>query len=391
MVSSSSGGPHEPQRILVAGGGIAALEAILALRARVDRDRAVITVLAPNDGVRYPPLSVLQPFDGHEPWTMPLASFAADADVELRHGHLARVDVGARTAVTSEGDEVAYDALLVAVGARPDHVVDGADPFRGVHDADRLAQALDDVVAEEEAPSPVVAFVAPAGASWSLPLYELALLTATRLRRDDPGARTVVVTSESRPLEAFGASAARTVREALERHGIALHVGRRAVRFADGAVECADGDPIRADRCVALPDLRPRPIEGLAPGADGFLRIDEHARVIGYPGVFAAGDATAGPVKQGGLACQQADAAADGILAELGHPIDPAPYRPVLRGVLVGDDAPVALRATLDDEPGALRPAEAPVRMAAWTPGKIIGHHLGPYLAARDDGPAPPA
>ena len=46
--------------------------------------------------------------------------------------------------------------------------------------------------------------------------------------------------------------------------------------------------------------------------------------MLGVPDVFAAGDATAEPVKQGGLATQQADAAAEAIAAEAGAADRPA-------------------------------------------------------------------
>ena len=49
------------------------------------------------------------------------------------------------------------------------------------------------------------------------------------------------------------------------------------------------------------------------------------------PDIFAAGDATDQPVKQGGLATQQADAAAELIAAEAGARVTPQPFRRVLR------------------------------------------------------------
>ena len=51
--------------------------------------------------------------------------------------------------------------------------------------------------------------------------------------------------------------------------------------------------------------------------------------------VFAAGDIANFPIKQGGLAAQQADAAAEAIAAEAGAQVDPQPFKPVLRGILL--------------------------------------------------------
>ena len=74
---------------------------------------------------------------------------------------------------------------------------------------------------------------------------------------------------------------------------------------------------------------------GLPSDAEGFLVTDDHARVQGVPDVYAAGDVTAFPVKQGGIACQQADAAAADIAARAGAPVEPEPFSPVLRGMLL--------------------------------------------------------
>ena len=107
---------------------------------------------------------------------------------------------------------------------------------------------------------------------------------------------------------------------------------------------------------IALPRLRGRGIPGLPADAGGFLVIDEHARVTGAADVFAAGDATAEPIKQGGLAAQQADAAAEAIAAEAGAELDPRPYRPVLRGLLLTGDTPLYLRNDLTGDGILARP-----------------------------------
>src|SRR6185437_11061070 len=76
-------------------------------------------------------------------------------------------------------------------------------------------------------------------------------------------------------------------------------------------------------------------VQGLPSDARGFLPVDRHGRVSGVADVYAAGDATSLPIKQGGLACQQADAAAETIAARAGAAIEPQPYRALLQGVLL--------------------------------------------------------
>jgi sulfide:quinone oxidoreductase len=86
---------------------------------------------------------------------------------------------------------------------------------------------------------------------------------------------------------------------------------------------------------VTVPVLTGPSIGGLPYDSAGFLCVDANGRVAGVPGVFAAGDVTDFGIKQGGIACQQADAAADAIAALAGIPIEPRPFAPTLRGVLV--------------------------------------------------------
>lgn len=388
MVTNTSAPTRDrPRTVLIAGAGIAALEAALALRSHLDSDRLAITVLAPNDRFRYPALAVLEPFGAAAAWSMPLQAFADDVGVELRHGVLGDVDVAGRVARTSEGVALPYDGLLLATGARSDRSLDGATPFRGAHDADRVADLLERVARDGGG---TVAFVAPATVSWSLPVYELALLTAAHLQAAEIPARVLVVTHEADPLALFGDDAQAIARDKLARHGIELHAGAAVVGLGeDGWIELDDGRRIEADHVVAMPELHPRTVPGLPTDDAGFVPVDEHARVLGAPGVYAAGDVTSGDVKQGGLACQQADAAAEAILADLGHPIAPAPYRPVLRGILLSDEEPEYLRSALAAEQ-LPTPREPRVRRLAWPQGKIVGHHLSPYLAGRGDGPRTP-
>jgi sulfide:quinone oxidoreductase len=96
-----------------------------------------------------------------------------------------------------------------------------------------------------------------------------------------------------------------------------------------------DGEQLRVDRVVTLPALTGPRIDGLPHDDAGFLPVDPHGRVEGTPGVYAAGDATDFAIKQGGIACQQADAAAEAIAAAAGAAIEPRAFTPAFRAVLV--------------------------------------------------------
>ena len=107
------------------------------------------------------------------------------------------------------------------------------------------------------------------------------------------------------------------------------------------------GDLLPADVVVALPEILGPEIRGLPRDGHGFIPVDEHGHVEGCAEEFAAGDVTASPIKHGGLAAQQADAVAQTIAARLGAIGMPEPFRPVLRGLLLTDEASLFLRTEL--------------------------------------------
>jgi sulfide:quinone oxidoreductase len=254
--------------------------------------------------------------------------------------------------------------------------------FRGSRDAKAVGAVLDGIRPGERA---TLAFAVPSGAFWTLPLYELAILAAARLRVRGTHAHVVLASPERQPLEAFGPVASAAVCELLEARGVEFVGGARPVAADAGELELDDGQSIPAAAVVALPGLVGRRIPGLAQDGMGFVAVDEHQRVPVAEDVYAAGDVTTFPLKQGGLAAQQADAAAEAILAELGLPIVPRPFEPVLKGVLYTDNEPAYLRAPT--------PAGAPAPRAYsmwWPPSKIAGRHLAPYLALRAGAPRAP-
>jgi sulfide:quinone oxidoreductase len=372
-------------RILVAGGGVAALEAVLALRALAGR-RPAITLVTPERQFAPPAASVATPFGFGPPSTLPLEPFAATYGVRLLHGALARVDTARRTATLVDGRTLEYDHLLVAVGGRRQIAVPSARTFRGPGDVARVEEALDDMTAGR---AERLVVTVPSPETWPLPAYELAVMAAVELRTRGLEAPDVaLVTPETQPLEVFGPAAALAARALLRERGVGLHTTRTPIALIGGFLRTAEGPTIPADRVIALPGLVGPRIPGLPHDARGFLPTDAHARVFGCAGVYAAGDATTFPLRQGGLAAQQADAAAETIAAELGAIAHPEPFRPVLRGVLLTGGAPLYLRAVLgtDETPVARRlPAStsssAGQRALWWPPAKVAGRYLAPLLA----------
>lgn len=375
--------PH----VLIAGGGVAALEGALALRALL-AEPVDVELLGPEPHFWYRPLSVAEPFGLGEARRYDLGLLAGEAGARFTHGELLGVDATAHTAQTSVG-AVPYDMLLVAIGARPVAAVPGAETFRGPADTDLVRWLLSDAAAGQVRR---LAFVVPVGTTWTLPAYELALLTATHLREQEvEGVELVLVTPEEEPLQLFGREGSDAIRRLLEEHEIELVPFAFATEFADGALTLSPGWRIPCTRVVALPRLRGARLDGLAQTLDGFLPIDDHARVLGLEDVYAAGDITSFPVKQGGIATQLADAAAQAIAARLGADVVPQPFHPVLRGMLLTGSTPRYLRHSLA---GGAESRVVGSELLWWPPGKIVGRYLSPFLAGlggHEDPAAAPA
>jgi sulfide:quinone oxidoreductase len=268
-----------------------------------------------------------------------------------------------------------YDALMVATGARPYPAFDSGVTF----ERELSAEDFDSVLLEvTEGSVPHIAVVVPDGVSWTLPAYEVALLTAHWAERRHPGQRCVTLIShEPAPLARFGAKVSAVVRELLLSERIAMRFGVHPDVVTPTALRVG-GTWMSTDRIVSLPLLAGPGLAGLPADDHGFIPVDAYGRVEGLDGVYAVGDGATFPIKQGGLAAQQADAAASDIANRAGADVQPHPFRPVLRGLLITKQGPRYLRAELDDVDCTSTMSAEPLW---WPPSKIASRWLGPHLA----------
>jgi sulfide:quinone oxidoreductase len=372
--------PRRP-RVLIAGGGVAGLETLLALQA-LAADRVDVTIVAPELRFSNRSMAVDQPFKRARLRGFRLELAAAELGARWHRGTLDRVEHAQRRAVTKTGDALAYDMLVLTIGARAGRQwrSDGVLTYRDGRDGPgyrlllaRLRQGLVNRVA----------FVKPAGPSWPLPLYDLAFMTAADCAAHERSeVELSLVTPEEQPLGIFGIAASAATRRLLHERGIAAYTSSYGVPNRGGWLDVSPGDwRLPVDRVVALPRLVGPRLRGVPCGRDGFIRTDAHGRVAGLAGVFAAGDATDFPIKQGGLAAQQADAVAEAIAASAGADVDPQPFRPVLRGVLLTGGSPRFLRSDISGDAGHDSTiAEEPLW---WPPNKLCGRYLAPYLSSQ--------
>ena len=201
-----------PFRALIAGGGVAGLEAAFALQA-IAPDSVEVSVLAPDTEFSYRPMSVREPFSYAPARRYPLAPIVSDAGAALVPGALSWVDPDQRVVHTATGEAIEYDALLLAVGARG-HV--GIEHASTVDDR-RIDEILRGLIQDiEDGYVHSVAFVMPSEKCWPLPLYELALMTAERAFAMCVDVHVTIVTPERSPLAVFGEEASSAVSALLD-------------------------------------------------------------------------------------------------------------------------------------------------------------------------------
>lgn len=369
-----------PFRVLIVGGGVAGLEAALALR-ELAGERVATTLLAPAAEFVYRPMRVREPFGYSEARRYPLDEICRDIGTELVKDAFKWLDPDLRMVHTNAGEKLEYDALLLAPGAvsRPrfKHAI--------TLDDSQLDEQLHGLIQDVEGGYiHKLAFISPTPMPWPLPLYELALMTARRAYDMNVDISVTLATPEDAPLALFGSEASAAVERLLVENGILFIPSAHCETPAPGELLLSPGSRrLYVDRVIALPELFGPSVPGVPLTAhNGFIPIDAHCKVVGLDRVYAAGDATDFAVKFGGIASQQADTAAEAIAALAGAPIEPKPFHPIIHGMLLGGEQPLYLTAHITGGHGSSSQA---TEMAAGSPGaKIAAKHLAPYLESRD-------
>jgi sulfide:quinone oxidoreductase len=367
-------------QVVIVGGGVAGLEALIALRALVG-DRVTLTLVSQDDWFVDRPLTVAEPFGLSSAARHSLPEIAAEFDAGFVHATVSAVAAAEHRISCVGGPNLDFDTRILAPGARTRPPFADAIAF-GVAGSGRAVTDMLSRLRSGEVRS--AAFVAPSIAGWLLPLYELALMTARELARSKvEGAQLRLVTPEDRPLTLFGKQGSESVVRLLDAAGIEF-IGATRATVRDGVVALgATGESVAVDSIVTLPLMRGPGLSGVpATQPDEFIPVDEYGRVEGLADVYAAGDAVDFPVKQGGLAAQQADAVATHIAARHGVRVDAAPFRPVLRGMLLTGGEPRFMRSGVPGADPEIPGAGYPLW---WPPTKIAGRYLAPYLLERSE------
>ena len=240
--------PHPSVHVVIAGGGVAGLETVLALRDLAGR-RVRMTLVTMASQTIERPITVAEPFDRAIAPTRHLDAIAADLGVELVHERLAAVRPHENVAVLSGGRSGLRPARRRHRGGGgrggPRRLT-----FRGAAGRRRPPRRARRAALRRGA----LGRVRVASESvWPVPLYELALMMGADLRGH--GSRTLPSRSSRRSGAAGPVRPARRrgPRAAAGRPRRARAHRRAAGRRRAGRLVLADGGDVDADRVVALP------------------------------------------------------------------------------------------------------------------------------------------
>ena len=368
--------PSPPLDIVIAGGGVAGLEALLALHAMAG-DRVRLTLVAPDAEFSYRPLAVAEPFSLGRAHRVPLSRFTEETGADLVLDALVAVDDAGRRIRLRDGGARSFDALLVAPGGRAVAGVEGASTWFPGGDSEHYAGLLRDI---EEGYAKRLAVVVPAGAVWPLPAYELALMTAGEAAEmGQTDLEVTVVTPERAPLSLFGEEAGAAVAEELRWAGVGLKTGVVGHLESGDLVLEPGGERLAVQRVFAVPRILGPGLEGLPADEEGFVLAADNAQVKGCERTWAAGDGVQSPIKFGGLATHQARRAAAAIARLAGADDVRDPGEPVLHGRLLVGHRTRRLSGRGDAEGAPLW----------WPAGKIAGEYLPRWLT--EHGVTPPS
>jgi sulfide:quinone oxidoreductase len=363
--------------VLIAGGGVAGLEAAFALRALAG-DRVALSILAPTDEFVYRPMSIAEPFSSGWAEHYPLVTLAAAAGATLIRDTLIEVGPKRQTVFTAGGRELAYDALLLCPGTTVQTRFEHATTLDDAHMDDLLHGLVQDI---EGGYCHSLAVVVPAPIPWPLPAYELALMAAERAFDMQTDLSVTLLTPEPTPLAIFGADVSAELARLLADRGVDVVTSAyceipeaKTIRIHPGTRS------LEVDRIVALPELCGPSVVGVPSDAGGFIVVDAYAAVTGANRVWAAGDATDFPIKHGGVSAQMADTAAHSIAASAGAAVPSQRFEPVLEGVLLTGASPRYMRGRPAGADGA--PSEFRKLAPGDRPPKIAARYLAPQLAA---------
>ena len=313
-------------KVLIIGGGFAAITAAETLAASAG-DEHEITVVSKSPDFTFYPAIVPMVFGDFRPDEIrfDLGGKLAERNIRFVQGEVRAIDIKGRTVEVAADERVStlsFDYLLVAVGRR---LVTGNVP--GLADYAHNLLSVDAALKFKEAISAfesgsIVVGLCP-GATLPVPVCESALALAkrfeTEMTRGDVSVTVVVPTTLDQAFE--GAALFRDVEDEFDRKGIRLVSDFAVTRVDADRISSALGASLNYDLLMLIPPFAGHlslTNLGTVANVSGFANVNSLMQVDGLDRIYAAGDivATSGP-KFGYMAMRQGKVAAVNILEEI--------------------------------------------------------------------------
>jgi sulfide:quinone oxidoreductase len=362
---------HATPHVVIAGGGIGGIETMLALR-DLAGERVRMTLVSAEPEFTYLPQLVEEPFTMRPALRRELEGATREIGADFVLGRVEAVEPDSKRLVLHRGSSIDYTDLVISLGAKRVPAYEGIPmlhgPQLGVHIDSLLKECAEDALG-------TLALIVPPGIAWAVPLYEFALMARRRAEELGLDVRMRVYTPGTAPLGVFGVNGSAALAARLRARGIETFTQARVRQAEDGSLLLPDSEPIAYSRALALPAIVGPALTGLPSDRRGFIPTDSFGLVPGLDGVYAVGDGTTFPIKQGGISCEQADAAAGHIAMRHGAPFQAHPFRPVLRGKLLTGADSMFMRHEVGGGAGEGAASSDPL----WQPPLKVG---GRYLAA---------
>ncbi|HZS01598.1 MAG TPA: NAD(P)/FAD-dependent oxidoreductase [Chloroflexota bacterium] len=350
------------KRIVILGGGFAALGAARHLEAALPADGSVeVSLISRDNYLLFTPL-LAEAATGQLPpahVVAPLRAFLRR--VQVWQGEVAAVDLAQRRVtvvqpVSGEAVTTTFDQLVLALGAVTSyHGVPGAQEhtigFKTLADAARarahVVSCFEQAALEGDAAKrrALLTFVVAGGGYSGVELTAALADFLRALRRYYPSLageplRLVLAHHGQRLLEELTDSAAAYTLALLRRQGIAVRLGTGVAAVAADSVELAPGGTLPTRTVFWTAGVAPDPLLaqlGVPCDRHGAVIVDQQLAVQGHFGVWALGDCASVPNPRGGTygptaqnAEREAPVVAHNVLASLqGNSLRRFDYQPV--------------------------------------------------------------
>jgi NADH dehydrogenase len=296
-------------------------------------------------------------------------ALARQKNVTVFYGEAQRVDAAGRKVVLENGDELAYDRLILATGATDSYfghddwrahapwlktLEDAFDIRRRILLAFEAAERETDPVKRTAWLTFVVIGAGATGVEMAGTLAEIARHTLKgEFRRFDPrNARIVLVEGMERVLPPYPADLSERARLQLERLGVTVWLGRRVTGIDAAGVQLG-GDRLEARTVIWCAGVAASPLGatlGVPLERGGRVIVEPDLSVPGHPEIQVVGDLALLPVHQPPVpgvapaAKQMGRHAARNLAAALaGKPTRPFRYRDYGQLATIGRSKAVAM------------------------------------------------